>query len=112
MSKNNMTIVVVILLGAGVLFVASALDNSDLVTTFQKIISGQSINWAGTSSTGQSTQKLTGGACPTGWSSLGVTNASGKSQNMCAPPTGSNITTCPAGGVASMDGSQFVCLFS
>jgi hypothetical protein len=110
MSQNNMTVVVVILIGAGTIFVASALDNSSIVDTFQKIISGQPIDWSGTSGP-ITTQKLTGGTCPSGWDSLGVTNASGKSQNICSPPVGSKITTCPAGGTPSMDGSQFVCLF-
>lgn len=47
----NMTIVPVILIGAGILFIASALDNTPLVGTFQKIISQQPINWAGTVTT-------------------------------------------------------------
>ena len=42
-----MTMLIVILMGAGVLFVASAMDNTPLVSTFQKIISGQTIDWTG-----------------------------------------------------------------
>lgn len=45
-----MTILVTVLLGAGVLFVASALDNTPIIQTFQKIISGQKIDWTGGSS--------------------------------------------------------------
>lgn len=42
-----MTMAAVILIGAGILFISSALDNTPLVQTFQKIVSGQAINWAG-----------------------------------------------------------------
>lgn len=42
-----MTIVAVILLGIGIIFIASSLDNTPIVQTFQKIISGQKINWSG-----------------------------------------------------------------
>lgn len=43
-----MTAVVVLLLGTGVLFIASSLDGSSLVDTFQKIMKGEQINWKGT----------------------------------------------------------------
>lgn len=42
-----MTIVVVALLGAGILLIASALDNTPIVSTFQKIMRGEKINWSG-----------------------------------------------------------------
>jgi hypothetical protein len=42
-----MTIVLALAIGAGILLVASALDNTSLVATFQKIISGNAINWSG-----------------------------------------------------------------
>lgn len=38
---------VVAMLGIGVLLIASALDNTPIVATFQKIISGQTVNWSG-----------------------------------------------------------------
>lgn len=43
-----MTLIDVVLLGASVLLIASALDNTPIPQTFQKIVSGQPINWAGT----------------------------------------------------------------
>lgn len=43
-----MTTVAVILIGAGVILIASSLDNSSIVETFQKIINGDTINWTGT----------------------------------------------------------------
>lgn len=42
-----MTIVIVVLLGAGLLLIASALDNTPILATFQKIVSGQRVNWSG-----------------------------------------------------------------
>lgn len=42
-----MTTVVVILIGAGLVLIASALDNSSIQATFTKIINGNSINWSG-----------------------------------------------------------------
>lgn len=42
-----MTFIMVILLGAGSLFVSSSLDCTPLVSTFQKIVSGQQIDWTG-----------------------------------------------------------------
>lgn len=60
-----MTIVAVILIGTGVLFIASSLDNTPIVQTFQKIISGQFIDWSGTGQIGpaQVTQPITTGNC-------------------------------------------------
>lgn len=42
-----MTLVVVILIGLGTVFIGSAMDNTPIVSTFQKILSGQTINWTG-----------------------------------------------------------------
>lgn len=42
-----MTLLVVIILGTGVIFIASALDDTPIVLTFQKIIGGQAIDWTG-----------------------------------------------------------------
>jgi hypothetical protein len=39
-----MTIVMLLLLGTGVIMVASALDDTPIIATFQKIVSGQAIN--------------------------------------------------------------------
>jgi hypothetical protein len=44
-----MTLTVTVLLGIGVLFIASALDNTPLVQTTQKILSNQPIDWTGAS---------------------------------------------------------------
>lgn len=45
-----MSMIIVLLIGAGTLFISSSLDNTPIATTFQKIISGQTINWSGSSS--------------------------------------------------------------
>jgi len=42
-----MTTISVILLGVGVLFIASALDNSSLQDTFRAIVNGNPIDWSG-----------------------------------------------------------------
>src|SRR5271167_5004332 len=44
-----MTTVVVILLGVGATLIASALDCTDIKTTFLKIVQNQSIDWSGNS---------------------------------------------------------------
>lgn len=46
-----MTFIIVVLLGAGVIFVASSLDNTPIVQTFQKIISGEAVDWTGSGAT-------------------------------------------------------------
>ena len=42
-----MTIIEVVLIGTAVLLIASALDNTPIVSTFQKIITNQPIDWSG-----------------------------------------------------------------
>lgn len=42
-----MTTVAVVLIGVGVVLIASALDNTPIISTFQKIINGDVINWSG-----------------------------------------------------------------
>jgi hypothetical protein len=42
-----MTLIEVVLIGAAILLIASALDCSSLVDTFNKIRSGQKIDWSG-----------------------------------------------------------------
>lgn len=94
--KTNITILPVILIGAGVLFIASAMDCSDIPSTFQKIISGQKIDWTGGNCKQQPVQgnpavvgggKLinpnSDGSCPKGYTS--VTVSGGKL--MCQAPT-------------------------
>lgn len=44
-----MTTIVTVLFGAGVLFVASALECQSLVATFQKIVNNETIDWSGQS---------------------------------------------------------------
>ena len=72
-----MTIVVVALLGAGIVLIASALDNSSIVDTFHKIITNQKIDWTGGSSSTPSSSSSSlvpstknypaiNGACPNG----------------------------------------------
>lgn len=77
MSLGNMTIVPVILIGAGILFIASALDNSSIVQTFQKIISQQPINWAGTVTT-------------TGTQGTGTATTTTSTQTTKQPPKGTS----------------------
>ena len=80
-----MTLLSVVLLGAGLILVASALDNSSIVDTFHKIVSGQPIDWTGGSGSGT---PVTGapavvgkgglinpnsdGSCPSGYTSVTV----------------------------------------
>jgi hypothetical protein len=71
-----MTFVVTVLIGAGILFVASALDDTPLIQTFQKIISNQPINWTGASSS------------PTS----GTSAATGPSTGTTVPSTGGTTT--------------------
>lgn len=47
-----MTLVVVLMIGAGVILIASALDNTPIVATFQAIASGQAVDWTGSKATG------------------------------------------------------------
>lgn len=65
-----MTFIITVLIGAGVLFIASSLDNSALVDTFQKIISGSTINWSGGAPINPNVPGVSpigsGGTCPTG----------------------------------------------
>jgi hypothetical protein len=39
--------IIVILLSIGTILIASSLDNTPIIETFKKIISGQKINWSG-----------------------------------------------------------------
>jgi hypothetical protein len=56
-----MTFVATVLIGAGLLLIASALDDTSIVSTFQKIVSGQTIDWSGkgTTSTTNTTSATT-----------------------------------------------------
>ncbi len=42
-----MTMIVVMLIGIGTIFIASALDCSDIKTTFENIVGGKTIDWTG-----------------------------------------------------------------
>lgn len=55
-----MTVVVTILIGIGAVFVTSSIDCTPLLSTFQKIISNQPIDWSGT----QNCQPITNQAPP------------------------------------------------
>jgi hypothetical protein len=60
LTPGNMTMVPVVLIGVGVIFIASALDGTPIIQTIQKILTGQAINWAGTNpSTSSTTSKTT-----------------------------------------------------
>jgi len=80
-----MTMVVTVLIGAGVLLISSAVDCTPLVSTFQKIISNQSIDWSGAQNC-----QATGTTTPT--ATAPATIGSGKS---LIPPLSSG--RCPAG---------------
>lgn len=56
-----MTIVMLLMLGTGVIMVASALDNTPITQTFKKIVSGQALNLTGntSSTTAQQTSNPT-----------------------------------------------------
>jgi hypothetical protein len=55
-----MTAVSIILLGVGIVLIASAMDNTPIIQTLQKIMSGQTIDWTGT----QVAQATAGGVTP------------------------------------------------
>jgi hypothetical protein len=74
-TDTNLTIVVVILFGAGILFVTSAIENCPIVDTFKHVIHGDKIDWtgknspcSGSSSTIPSAKNYPAinGACPNG----------------------------------------------
>jgi hypothetical protein len=54
-----MTIVMLLMLGTGVIMVASALDNTPITDTFKKIVSGKAIDITGNSTTAQQTSNPT-----------------------------------------------------
>jgi hypothetical protein len=54
-----MTIVMLLMLGTGVIMVASALDNTPIVETFQKIVSGKAINIGAANTTAAQTSNPT-----------------------------------------------------
>lgn len=54
-----MTFVATVLIGAGMIFIGSSLDNTPLVDTFKKIINGKSINWTGQTVTPTTTTSAT-----------------------------------------------------
>jgi hypothetical protein len=74
-----MTTVVTVLFGAGILFIASALECQPLVDTFQKIINGDTIDWSGSSGCGTAAGNATEGTLP----SASVTAPNGVGQ--CPP---------------------------
>ena len=42
-----MTFIMVLLLGAGTLFISSSLDCTPIASTFQKIVRGEQVDWSG-----------------------------------------------------------------
>ena len=62
-----MTFITTTLLGAAILFIASSLDNTPITVTFQKIISGQKIDWTGNNPVTPSQPPDAKGQCPDGW---------------------------------------------
>lgn len=54
-----MTMIEVVLIGAAALLIASSLDNTPIVQTFQKIMQGQSIDWSGGATSNQGAQAAT-----------------------------------------------------
>lgn len=89
-----MTIVTVLLIGAGTLLISSALDCTPIVATFQKIISGQSIDYSGT-------QNCT--------SSLGTATPGGDIYGPGLQPTNPD-GSCPAGCTrVIVSGGHFAC---
>ncbi len=66
-----MTMVVVIMIGAGVLFVASALENQSLFNTFNKIVANQPINWSGATPSSSTTTQTSASTTPPSTNSSG-----------------------------------------
>lgn len=46
-----MTLVAVIILGVGIVMLGSALDNSSIQDTLQKVLNNQPLNWSGNAQT-------------------------------------------------------------
>ena len=74
-----MTLISTILLGVGIVFIASSLDCTPIISTFQKIINGQLINWSGNSANCHSipgvpptTQPGAGNKCPPGYTFMPI----------------------------------------
>jgi hypothetical protein len=89
-----MTIVVVVLMGAGILLVVSAIECQPIVSTFQSIISGKPIDW-------------NGGNCNQGWTSgtggdiLGPGIHEPNSDGSC--PSGTHKITVSGGKIVCQD---------
>lgn len=64
MDGSGMTLITTVLIGAGAVFIASALDDSSIVQTFQKIMNGETLSVATTSTTSTTTQTSTGTTPP------------------------------------------------
>jgi hypothetical protein len=75
-----MTTIVTVLLGAGVLFIASALECQSLVNTFQKIVSNQTIDWSGQSGCTSGGGSGSPGATPGSQPGVTMPNAAGQCQ--------------------------------
>ena len=54
-----MTIVMLLMLGTGVIMVASSLDNTPIIQTFQKVVSGKAIDISGANTTAAQTSNPT-----------------------------------------------------
>ena len=80
-----MTIIEVVLIGAAVLLIASALDNTPIVSTFQKIISNQPIDWSGNAG-GVTFNQNTGAA-----TAVAVVNPAVPDKNGNCPPGRINV---------------------
>lgn len=111
-----MTIVTIIILATGVIFIASALDGTPIILTFQKIISGQPIDWTG--SAGSLTMSPTGAITVNAISTTGrqgITSSgygptrSGSSGPFQIPPTSipSQGSSSGTGGTSSPVWTRF-----
>lgn len=88
-----MTTIITILIGAGVLFIASGLECQPLVSTFQKIISNQAIDWSGSAACSTATSASTTGTTP---------------NPVSTPKTAPNaVGQCPPGYIKSSDGNCY-----
>lgn len=105
---GSLTIVVVILIGAAVILIGSALDNSSISDTFRKIMAGEPINWAGVGTLPTGTPAAT--TCPSGWTKItkmsgGVTFPGGFA---CVPPD-KTTKSCPPGYDGVTINGLFIC---
>lgn len=96
-----MTLVVTILIGVGAVLISSAIDCSDIASTFMKIINNQAIDWSGNAcaGTGNTNPAQNVGSAQTQAYGPGTTKSNPTLSSGKCPPGQTQYGThcCPAG---------------